>query len=62
MPERAALHRLAAHLDYLFIDEAQNVPEIGRVLKLLHDTFPTLRIAAERVLRVRPPATDRLSR
>ena len=46
VPERAALHRLAAHLDYLFIDEAQNVPEIGRVLKLLHDTFPTLRIAA----------------
>lgn len=46
VPERAALHRLAAHLDYLLIDEAQNVPEIGRVLKLLHDTFPTLRIVA----------------
>lgn len=46
VPERAALQRLAGHLDYLFIDEAQNVPEIGRVLKLLHDEFPKLRIAA----------------
>jgi len=45
VPERAALHRLAAHLDILFVDEAQNVPEIGRVLKLLHDTYPDLRIA-----------------
>jgi predicted AAA+ superfamily ATPase len=43
VPERAALQRLAGHLDYLFIDEAQNVPEIGRVLKLLHDEFPRLR-------------------
>lgn len=46
VPERAALQRLAGHLDYLFIDEAQNVPEIGRVLKLLHDEFPRLRVAA----------------
>lgn len=46
VPERSALHRLAGHLDYLFIDEAQNVPEIGRVLKLLHDEFPRLRLAA----------------
>jgi predicted AAA+ superfamily ATPase len=46
VPERAALQRLVAHLDYLFIDEAQNVPEVGRVLKLLHDEFPNLRVAA----------------
>lgn len=46
VPERAALQRLAGHLDYLFIDEAQNVPEAGRVLKLLHDTFPKLRVVA----------------
>jgi predicted AAA+ superfamily ATPase len=46
VPEQAALQRLAGHLDYLFIDEAQNVPEIGRVLKLLHDEFPRLRVAA----------------
>ena len=46
VPERAALQRLVGHLDYLFIDEAQNIPEIGRVLKLLHDEFPRLRVAA----------------
>ncbi len=45
-PERAALQRLAGHLDYLFVDEAQNIPDAGRVLKLLHDTFPKLRLAA----------------
>jgi predicted AAA+ superfamily ATPase len=46
VPERSALQRLAGHLDYLFVDEAQNVPEIGRVLKLLHDEFPRLRVVA----------------
>jgi len=46
LPERAALQRLAGHLTHLFIDEAQNVPEVGRVLRLLHDTFPALRVVA----------------
>ncbi len=46
VPDRASLQRLAGHLDHLFIDEAQTVPEIGRVLKLLHDEFPRLRIVA----------------
>ncbi len=46
VPERASLQRLAGHLDHLFVDEAQNVPEIGRVLKLLHDEFPRLRVVA----------------
>jgi len=46
VPERAALQRLAGHLDFLFVDEAQNVPEVGRVLKLLHDEFPRLRVVA----------------
>ncbi len=46
VPERAPLTRLAAHLDYLFIDEAQNLTEPGRTLKLLHDEFPALRIVA----------------
>jgi len=46
VPERAALDRLASHLDYLFIDEAQNVKDIGLVLKLLHDEFPALRVVA----------------
>jgi len=45
-PTREALARLAVNLDYLFVDEAQNVPDIGLVLKLLHDTYPTLRIVA----------------
>jgi len=46
VPERAVLHRLAEHLDYLFIDEAQNLPDAERVLKLLHDEFPRLRVVA----------------
>jgi predicted AAA+ superfamily ATPase len=46
VPERAALQRLAGHLDHLFIDEAQNIPEVGRVLKLLHDSFSALRVVA----------------
>jgi predicted AAA+ superfamily ATPase len=46
VPERAAQQRLAGHLDHLFIDEAQNIPEVGRVLKLLHDSFRTLRVVA----------------
>jgi hypothetical protein len=46
VPERAALERLTGHLDYLFIDEAQNVPDVGRVIKLLHDAFPRLRVVA----------------
>ena len=45
-PERAALARPADGLDALFIDEAQQVPQIGRVLKLLHDTYPGLRVTA----------------
>lgn len=30
--------------DYLFIDEAQRIPDIGINLKILHDNFPNLRI------------------
>jgi predicted AAA+ superfamily ATPase len=30
--------------DYLFIDEAQRIPDIGINLKILHDNFPGLRI------------------
>ncbi|MBX2929360.1 MAG: ATP-binding protein [Saprospiraceae bacterium] len=33
-----------AGFDYLFIDEAQRIPDIGINLKILHDNFPTLRI------------------
>ena len=45
-PERAALERIGSHLDYLFIDEAQNLPQAGLVLKLFHDHFPKLRVVA----------------
>lgn len=45
-PQRAALESLVAGHDLLFIDEAQNVPDIGRVLKLLHDEFPAVRVLA----------------
>lgn len=33
-----------AGFDYLFIDEAQRIPDIGINLKILHDNFPNLRI------------------
>lgn len=35
-----------AGFDYLFIDEAQRIPDIGINLKILHDNFPGLRILA----------------
>ncbi len=45
-PERAALERLVSGIDVLLVDEAQNVPEIGRTLKLLHDEHPKVRVLA----------------
>lgn len=45
-PERASLDRVTSGLDYLFVDEAQNIKDIGTVLKLLHDSYPTLRVVA----------------
>ena len=44
-PERNALELLLRGYDYLIVDEAQNVPEIGRCLKLIHDHFE-LRVIA----------------
>lgn len=38
------LHRFTQGYDYLFIDEAQNIPNIGLNLKLLVDTKPDLSI------------------
>jgi predicted AAA+ superfamily ATPase len=40
----AALARLVAGYDALFVDEAQRVPGIGLSLKLIHDSLPKLRI------------------
>jgi uncharacterized protein len=41
-----ALGRLVEGYDCLFLDEAQIVPDIGRTLKLMHDSIPALRIIA----------------
>ncbi len=38
------LRLFVAGFDYLFIDEAQRIPDIGINLKILHDNFPDLRI------------------
>jgi uncharacterized protein len=40
----AALNRMVAGYDVLFVDEAQRIPEIGINLKLLSDNIPALRI------------------
>lgn len=45
-PERAALTNLLGGVDFLFLDEAQNVDHVGTVLKLIHDEFPEVRVLA----------------
>lgn len=40
----AKLSLFTSGFDYLFIDEAQRIPDIGINLKILHDNFPDLRI------------------
>ena len=51
--------------DYLFIDEAQRIPDIGINLKILHDNFPNLRIlvtgssSLDLANRVKEPLTGR---
>jgi uncharacterized protein len=40
----AQLRLFTTGYDYLFIDEAQRIPDIGINLKILHDHFPQLRI------------------
>jgi hypothetical protein len=41
-PEKLRL--FVAGFDFLFIDEAQRIPDIGINLKILHDNFPDLRM------------------
>lgn len=38
------LENLVGGYDILFVDEAQRIPEIGLNLKILHDSFPKLKI------------------
>jgi uncharacterized protein len=40
------LENVVRNLDLLVLDEAQRIREIGMVLKILHDTFPRLKIIA----------------
>jgi hypothetical protein len=44
--DASALSRLVAGKDCLFVDEAQRIPDIGRTLKLLHDSCPNIEILA----------------
>ncbi len=59
------LRLFVSGFDYLFIDEAQRIPDIGINLKILHDNFPGLRILAtgssslELANRVHEPLTGR---
>ncbi len=45
-PERSALTPLLAGQDFLFLDEAQIIQGVGRILKLIHDEFPQVRVMA----------------
>jgi predicted AAA+ superfamily ATPase len=62
-PEKLRL--FVSGYDYLFIDEAQRIPDIGITLKILFDHFPDLRILAtgssslELANRVHEPLTGR---
>lgn len=61
----AQLRLFVAGYDFLFIDEAQRIPDIGINLKILHDNFPELRILVtgsssfELANRVQEPLTGR---
>lgn len=44
--DRAKLSLLVEGYQLLFIDEAQRVPDIGINLKILHDSFPDLKVIA----------------
>lgn len=45
-PPAARLRELFGAVDLVFLDEAQKIPGIGAVLKLLVDTLPTLKVIA----------------
>ncbi|MCA9728529.1 MAG: ATP-binding protein [Candidatus Eisenbacteria bacterium] len=45
-PERARLADLVEGLDYLFVDEAQLFPDVGRCLKAIHDHYPDVKLLA----------------
>lgn len=45
-PERASIASLLDGYDYVFIDEAQLFPDIGRCLKVIHDHYPDVKLFA----------------
>lgn len=47
---------LTAGYDFLFIDETQNIPDIGKALKLMVDTQPHLAV----LQRAHPPLTSKI--
>ncbi|MEZ4776784.1 MAG: ATP-binding protein [Bacteroidia bacterium] len=59
------LRLFVSGFDFLFIDEAQRIPDIGINLKILHDNFPELRIlvtgssSLDLANRVQEPLTGR---
>ncbi|MDX2285725.1 MAG: ATP-binding protein [Bacteroidia bacterium] len=61
----AQLRMLTGGYDYVLIDEAQRVPDIGINLKILHDQFPALRLlvtgssSLDLANQVREPLTGR---
>lgn len=61
----AKMKELIGNHELLFIDEAQNIPDIGINLKILHDSLPALKIIAtgssafELANQVREPLTGR---
>lgn len=40
------LHAFFGKYKYLFLDEAQNINNIGQTLKIIHDTFPEIKLIA----------------
>jgi predicted AAA+ superfamily ATPase len=44
--ETERLHSFLGNNDLIILDEAQNVPEIGKILKIIHDEIPEIQIIA----------------
>lgn len=45
-PTSEKLRLITMNSEYIFIDEAQKIPDIGSVLKLFHDKIPEVRVIA----------------
>lgn len=45
-PEAETLKAYLGNQDLVVLDEAQNIPEVGRILKILVDTYPEMQVIA----------------